>query len=167
MFEVGSRLTLSELQRVADGELKASLGADARERVAANRAYVERLVEAGETVYGVTTGFGKLSDVAIPPERLAELQAGGFASNGFDELSPAVLYAILRLRTDVFVVEQRCAYPELDGRDLEHGTEHWWIEADDHILSCLRVLREQDRAGGGHRAAAENGDFAAHEGAFK
>ena len=42
------------------------------------------------------------------------------------DLSAAVLYGLLRLRVDVFVVEQRCAYPELDGRDLEPGTVHLW-----------------------------------------
>ena len=35
----------------------------------------------------------------------------------FNELTPDELYAILKLRVDVFVVEQRCPYPELDGRD--------------------------------------------------
>ncbi|MBK5221839.1 MAG: GNAT family N-acetyltransferase [Acidimicrobiia bacterium] len=62
----------------------------------------------------------------------------------FDELSPATLYEILRLRTDVFVVEQRCAYPELDGRDLEHAARHWWIEEDAVPVAYLRVLTEAD-----------------------
>ncbi len=35
----------------------------------------------------------------------------------FSALTVELLYAILRLRTDVFVVEQACAYPELDGHD--------------------------------------------------
>ena len=37
----------------------------------------------------------------------------------FNELSVELLYAILRLRVDVFVVEQECAYPEVDGQDPE------------------------------------------------
>jgi ElaA protein len=48
----------------------------------------------------------------------------------FAELDTATLYAILRLRVDVFVVEQRSAYPDLDGRDDEPGTRHVWL--DDH-----------------------------------
>jgi ElaA protein len=65
----------------------------------------------------------------------------------FEELDTATLYALLRLRTDVFVVEQRCAYPELDGRDLEPDTRHLWLapesdRADPH--SYLRLLREPD-----------------------
>ena len=35
-----------------------------------------------------------------------------------EEFSAAELYALLRLRVDVFVVEQACAYPELDGKDM-------------------------------------------------
>jgi ElaA protein len=37
----------------------------------------------------------------------------------FDELAPRELHDVLRLRVDTFVVEQACAYPELDGRDPE------------------------------------------------
>ncbi|MBR1456106.1 MAG: GNAT family N-acetyltransferase [Oscillospiraceae bacterium] len=41
----------------------------------------------------------------------------GFTAKAFDELSLDELYALLRARTDVFVVEQHCPYPELDGLD--------------------------------------------------
>ena len=47
----------------------------------------------------------------------------------FVDLDPPTLYALLRLRVDVFVVEQKCAYPELDGRDTEPGTVHLWVPA--------------------------------------
>ena len=46
-------------------------------------------------------------------------------------LTPEELYGLLRLRVDVFVVEQRCAYAELDGRDLDPGTTHLVIGPDD------------------------------------
>ena len=45
----------------------------------------------------------------------------------FDELDTRTLYALLKLRVDVFVVEQKCAYPELDDRDQEPGTRHIWL----------------------------------------
>ena len=64
-----------------------------------------------------------------------------------DELNTADAYAILRLRVDVFVVEQECPYPELDGKDLLASTRHFWIEAEDAaegVLGCLRVLVEPD-----------------------
>jgi ElaA protein len=68
------------------------------------------------------------------------------------DLDPRTLYAILRLRVDVFVVEQRCAYAELDGRDLEPHARHYWLGGDGHapgpVLGCLRLLSEP---GGDHR----------------
>ncbi|HEV7870432.1 MAG TPA: GNAT family N-acetyltransferase [Modestobacter sp.] len=66
----------------------------------------------------------------------------------FVELTPAELYGLLRLRVDVFVVEQNCPYPELDGRDAEPGTVHLWFADDEGIvLSTIRVLENgEDRA---------------------
>ncbi|MGY2082427.1 GNAT family N-acetyltransferase [Blastococcus sp. SYSU DS0539] len=59
----------------------------------------------------------------------------------FADLSPFEVYALCRLRVDVFVVEQECPYPELDGRDVEPGTEHLWLEAaDGAVLAAIRVL---------------------------
>lgn len=58
----------------------------------------------------------------------------------FDKLDPATVYAICRLRQDVFVVEQECAYPDLDGRDLEPETQHLLLEVDDRLLGYARVL---------------------------
>jgi ElaA protein len=60
------------------------------------------------------------------------------------ELDAVTLYRILQLRVDVFVVEQDCAYPELDGRDLEPSTRLVWAERDGQILATLRVLSEPD-----------------------
>lgn len=66
-----------------------------------------------------------------------------------DELTAAQLYAILRKRSEVFVIEQDCNYLDPDGRDLEPSTTHLWFEAaDGAISSYLRVLAEP---GGGHR----------------
>jgi ElaA protein len=62
----------------------------------------------------------------------------------FAELDPATLYALLRLRTDVFVVEQACPYPELDGRDTEPGTLHVWTSDETGPAAYLRVLEEPD-----------------------
>lgn len=57
------------------------------------------------------------------------------------DLDPRTLYGILRLRTDVFVVEQDCAYREVDGRDAEATTLHFWCEdVDGEPIATLRVL---------------------------
>ena len=66
----------------------------------------------------------------------------------FDEFDTLALYSLLRLRVDVFVVEQECPYPELDGRDLEPTTRHIWIDEGGMPVACLRLLAEPD---GSHR----------------
>jgi len=60
-------------------------------------------------------------------------------------LDPTTLYGILRLRVEVFMLEQNSLYPDLDGRDTEPTTRHVWA-ADDSgaILGYLRVLEEPD-----------------------
>ena len=62
------------------------------------------------------------------------------------ELPATALYGILRLRAEVFVVEQSCVYLDPDGRDLEPSTRHLWIEDDGVVVAALRVLREADGA---------------------
>jgi ElaA protein len=69
------------------------------------------------------------------PEPHDEIRAASFR-----DLGVVTLYAILKLRVDVFVVEQKCAYPDLDGRDAEPGTRHVWIERGGEIRACLRIL---------------------------
>ena len=61
------------------------------------------------------------------------------------ELPASALYGILKLRAEVFVVEQDCAYLDPDGRDLEPSTRHLWVEDDDgSIVAALRVLAAAD-----------------------
>ena len=63
----------------------------------------------------------------------------------FAELDTATLYALLKLRTDVFVVEQACPYPELDGRDAEPDTRHLWFAPPNQPsrpCAYLRILNE-------------------------
>ncbi|MBD0862631.1 GNAT family N-acetyltransferase [Gordonia sp. zg691] len=58
-------------------------------------------------------------------------------------IDPVVLYKILKLRTDVFIHEQKIVdEPEIDGRDLEPTTTLFWIEEDDTVLATLRFLDE-------------------------
>jgi ElaA protein len=58
----------------------------------------------------------------------------------FAELDPRTAYLLWQLRESVFVVEQTCAYLELDGRDLEPGTRHVWVADGDRPVAYLRVL---------------------------
>lgn len=59
-----------------------------------------------------------------------------------DELDPRTLYRILALRSQVFVVEQNCAYLDLDGRDAEPGARQLWIARDGTVLATLRLLSD-------------------------
>ena len=60
---------------------------------------------------------------------------------GFDDLAPRTAYDVWRLRQQVFVVEQDCPYPDLDGRDLEEATRHVvLLDEDDRVVGTLRVL---------------------------
>lgn len=71
----GTSLTLAALEPVQTGQpVTLRLSADAKQRVKAARALVDEHVEAGNIVYGLTTGFGKLKSVAIDKADLATLQ---------------------------------------------------------------------------------------------
>jgi ElaA protein len=71
--------------------------------------------------------------------------ADGFALRvaPFAALDGTTVYALLRLRAEVFVVEQACAFNDLDGRDLEPTTWHCWFDADGSPAAYLRVLVDQ------------------------
>jgi ElaA protein len=58
----------------------------------------------------------------------------------FAALDAPTAYACWRLRQDVFVVEQRCPYPDLDGRDDEPGTRHVVLREDGAVVGYARVL---------------------------
>lgn len=57
-----------------------------------------------------------------------------------DGLDARTAYAVWRLRQQVFVVEQDCPYPDLDGRDLEPATRHVVLLDDEDVIGTLRVL---------------------------
>ncbi len=65
---------------------------------------------------------------------------------GFDDLDPRTAYDVWRLRQDVFVVEQECAYPDLDGRDTEDTTRHVVGLVDGAVVGAVRVLDDGDVA---------------------
>jgi ElaA protein len=66
-----------------------------------------------------------------------------------DQISTGDLYAALRLRAEVFVIEQDCNYLDPDGGDLLAGTTHLWLRTPGGVVaSYVRVLAEPT---GGHR----------------
>ncbi|MGY1815601.1 GNAT family N-acetyltransferase [Blastococcus sp. SYSU D00820] len=81
------------------------------------------------------------------------------ATARFADLTPFEVYALCRLRVDVFVVEQECPYPELDGRDIEPTTLHLWQEIDGEVAATIRVLDD-----GATRAIGRVATARAHRG---
>ncbi|MFK7756210.1 MAG: GNAT family N-acetyltransferase [Flavobacteriales bacterium] len=58
----------------------------------------------------------------------------------FSELNTTELYELIKLRIDVFVVEQDCPYSDLDGKD--YGATHLWYASDDGvIMAYARILK--------------------------
>nr|WP_228506630.1 GNAT family N-acetyltransferase [Frigoribacterium sp. VKM Ac-2530] len=70
-------------------------------------------------------------------------------------IDPLRLYDLLRLRVDVFVVEQECAYPELDGRDVEPDAVMLWAEEDEQVLATVRLLVDHADAEADAASAAD------------
>jgi histidine ammonia-lyase len=123
----GQQLTLQQIADVAGGNERVTLAAEARARVEESRRVVEQIVEQKRTVYGVNTGFGKLSDVSIDPSDLRQLQLNLVRSHscGLGEpLSEAEARAMLLLRANVLATGFSGARPlviETLIAMLEHG----------------------------------------------
>ena len=112
----GRSLMLADVEAVARADREVALSPEAAQRMLRAQAYVDRIVREREVVYGVTTGFGKLSEVAIPPERLGELQVNlvrSHASGVGPPLSRDVTRAMMLLRANVLAKAYSGARPAL------------------------------------------------------
>ncbi len=100
----GRALSLAEIDSLSDAKCQVEIAPQALERVALSRQVIESILKTGESVYGVNTGFGKLADVRIPPDKLAQLQTNLVRSHacGLGEpLTEAESRAMLLLRANV------------------------------------------------------------------
>ena len=70
----GETLSIQDVVRVARDGVMVAIPEEAKARIAQNRQMVEDAIARGEVIYGLNTGFGKFSDVAISEEQLDELQ---------------------------------------------------------------------------------------------
>jgi histidine ammonia-lyase len=112
----GRSLTIADVEVVARGGRTVSLAGDARDRMLRAHHHVDRIVRDREVVYGVTTGFGKLSEVAIPPERLADLQVNlvrSHAAGVGETLTREATRAMMLLRANVLAKGYSGARPQL------------------------------------------------------
>ncbi|HET6380356.1 MAG TPA: histidine ammonia-lyase [candidate division Zixibacteria bacterium] len=107
MLLTGRDLAVSDVVDVARDGRRVALAPGTRERMAASRAVIERLVAEGAVAYGVTTGFGDLADVRIEPEQTAELQRNlvrSHAAGVGDPLPVEVVRAMMLLRANALAV---------------------------------------------------------------
>ena len=112
----GNSLTLDDVVAVAVHHAPVELGPSARQRMMQANAVVTKLVAGNAVAYGVTTGFGKLSDVAIPRDRLDELQVNLVRSHAAGVgplLSERETRAMMLLRANVIAKGYSGARPIL------------------------------------------------------
>jgi histidine ammonia-lyase len=103
----GQRLSLAQVASVAQGAEEVRLAAGARERVERARRIVRKILDEGRVVYGVNTGFGKLSDVHIQPTELRQLQLNLVRSHACGvgpALSESETRALVLLRANVLAL---------------------------------------------------------------
>jgi histidine ammonia-lyase len=118
----GANLTIADVEAVARRDVRVELDDEARTRVQEARDVIERLVAAGEVVYGVTTGFGDLATTFIAPADAARLQQNLLMSHaaGVGPAFPAeVVRAMLLLRANTLALGHSGCRPVVIDRLLE------------------------------------------------
>ena len=118
---IGEQLSIDDVVAVAGGA-RAKLSPEAARRMGASRAVVERKVEAGETVYGVTTGLGSLASVRLQPDEVRRLQHDLLRSHAVavgPSLSEWEVRAMLLLRAHVLALGYSGVRPVVAERLLE------------------------------------------------
>ena len=119
----GSSLTISDVVRVArDAAVPVTASPSALAALGRSRAHVDGALARGLTIYGINTGFGKLANVLIAPDRLDQLQANLIRSHaaGVGAPMPAdVVRAAMLLRANVLLRPTSGVRPELASALLE------------------------------------------------
>jgi histidine ammonia-lyase len=103
----GQTLTLAEIAAVALDYEAVQISSSARPRVLASRKTIEEIIARDAAVYGVSTGFGKLADVRIPHDAVAELQLNLVRSHACgigNPLSEPEVRAMMLLRANVLAI---------------------------------------------------------------
>src|SRR5216117_2519795 len=103
----GEQISLVQLAAVALGAEVVRISSLARPRILASRRVVEDIIARDAVVYGVSTGFGKLSDVRIRPDELCQLQLNLVRSHACgigNPLSEPEVRAMILLRANVLAL---------------------------------------------------------------
>jgi histidine ammonia-lyase len=117
-------MTLADLMAIARGGAQAKLTQGAEERIRKTRRLIEKWVEDEKTIYGITTGFGALSDVAISKKDTRRLQENILMSHAAgvgDPLDEEAVRATMALRI----------------KDLARGHSGIRLETVQHLLALL------------------------------
>jgi histidine ammonia-lyase len=118
----GSSLTISDVIAVARHGAPVDIAPAALKAVAASRKTVDAAVAAGRTIYGVTTGFGKLAHVRIAPDQARTLQLNlirSHASGVGEPLSTEAVRALMLLRANVLLKPTSGVRPDLPRQVVE------------------------------------------------
>ena len=161
----GQSLSLEEIHAVAHGTQIAGLAPAARRRMEAARLTIEGILAEGRTVYGVNTGFGKLSDYSISPDELGQLQLNLVRSHccGVGRpLSEPEVRAMMLLRANVLALGFSGARPEVAETllaMLERGVhpvvpEKGSVGASGDLAPLAHLALVRHRRGGSLRATA-------------
>ncbi|MCT6817528.1 MAG: aromatic amino acid lyase, partial [Lysinibacillus fusiformis] len=70
----GHTLTRQQIEEIVKGHATVALAADSIERIRLSRERIEKRLAEGQTIYGVNTGFGKLSNIKIGEDDIGLLQ---------------------------------------------------------------------------------------------
>jgi len=107
VFLDGKHLTLEDVLEVAEGRANVKISSSIAKRVKRSRDFIEKALQQGEKIYGVTTGFGMLSDRLIDQSQIEDLQRNLIRSHSvgvglfFDEVTTR---AIMLLRANVIAM---------------------------------------------------------------
>ncbi|MCH8255794.1 MAG: aromatic amino acid lyase [Gemmatimonadetes bacterium] len=115
----GNSLTIEHVVAVARQFTPVSISREALGRMAESRKVVEAAAASDDAVYGINTGFGKLSSVKIDPDRLRVLQRNlilSHASGMGDPLPQDVVRALMLLRANCLVMPTSGVRPLLPER---------------------------------------------------
>jgi histidine ammonia-lyase len=113
----GRSLTVGEVVRVArDAATRVGVDASARTALLGSRRLVEAAIASGQTIYGINTGFGKLANVRVAPDKLDQLQVNLIRSHAAGVGAPLpgpVVRAVMLLRANVLLRPTSGVRPEL------------------------------------------------------
>ena len=122
----GRDLTVEEVIRVCRGDEKVEIAPEAQKAIQKARDYIEKKLEEGAVIYGLTTGFGKFANVLISKEETADLQRNLIISHtcALGTVSETVCESSNAASLQRFI-QRKFRYPSFHGADYGGYAECW------------------------------------------